>query len=283
MFPADQEETLVEFIYTRLSGKAETGIKPNLTTVEEVAEDIKSRCEEKIEPSKIIANMKALKTKDTKSLCNEIEELTEKLKVLYLQKKIPTDVASELAVKEGIDSLIEKVSNREAKTALIIGKFATINEATKIVNECESRQDKAHILAYQGSINNRNNNRGYQNRNNQNNYGPNPNQPYRNYYNNRNNNSFNNRNNNNSNYNNNQRNNIRYNNRFIQGYNNERYNSNYNGNQNKPNKNLRAITNGETGQQQRNIYHTTAQIQEVEENNFLDQQESTQTLDQFTH
>ena len=192
-----------------------------------------------------------------------------------------------MAIKTGIDTLKEKVANSETKILLKAGTFATITDATQKVmeNESEETNRTTNVLNINTQRYNRNypRNQGNQNRNNQNNYRPNTNQPYRNYYNNRNNNNFNNRNNNNSSYNNNMRNNIRYNNRFIQGYNNERYNSNFNGNQNRPNNNLRAITNIETGQQQRNIYHTTAQLQEVEDNNFLDQQESTQTLDQFTH
>ena len=44
------------------------------------------------------------------------------------------------------------VPNREAKTALNVGTFTTINESTRIVNECETQQDKVQALAYQGSL-----------------------------------------------------------------------------------------------------------------------------------
>ena len=109
MFSADQESILVEFIYTRLTGKAESGIISNLSTVEEIVKDIRSRCEKKIDLGNIISDMKALKSKNLKTLCNEIEELTEKLKVSYIQKNIPADVANELALRKGVETLIEKI------------------------------------------------------------------------------------------------------------------------------------------------------------------------------
>ena len=67
-----------------------------------------------------------------------------------------------LAVRKGIKTLIDKITNTDSRTALIVGKFEIIYEATRIVHECESRQNIAQIHHFQGSNNyNRNNNRDY--------------------------------------------------------------------------------------------------------------------------
>ncbi|XP_049300489.1 uncharacterized protein LOC125774273 [Anopheles funestus] len=140
------EEMLVKFLRTRLTGKARIGLPTSITTFKELLDDIKLRCEEKTNPDKVIAKLRAIKSGDTQKICNEVELLTAKLKVIYLEQGIPEKVANDMIVKKGIDTLKEKITNAETKTLLKAGTFTTITDVTQKVMENEGDETNKHVF-----------------------------------------------------------------------------------------------------------------------------------------
>lgn len=118
--PADQQPTLLKFIKTRLSGKARQAICDEVgqdcaALVQKVAE----KCKGHKTPENIIAKMRSCKQKDSiESFCKQIESLTDNLIELYIDFKVPSEVATSMATKPGVETLIAGVSNAETRTIL---------------------------------------------------------------------------------------------------------------------------------------------------------------------
>ncbi|XP_061500448.1 uncharacterized protein LOC133391306 [Anopheles gambiae] len=143
LFPKDTKQILVEFLKTRLTGKAQLGLAPNITDFETLIQDVKSRCQEKINPDKVIAELKSICHTDTKTLCDEVEILCTKLKVMYLKQNIPEQVANDMAVKRGIETLIDKVKLTETRIILQAGQYTSISDATEKALESERMHNSA--------------------------------------------------------------------------------------------------------------------------------------------
>lgn len=218
---AGELPTAIRFLKTRLTGKARLGLAENLVTVEAIVDDVKARCSEQISPENILAKLKNTKQKgDTNSLCDEVDNLANKLKSIYVGQGIPDGVAKSMATKAGVDALINGTNSFETKLILKAGTFRTIQEAVQKVRENatnaqQNQQTNAQVMAYGSQRynnfgrNNRgrrgNNRENYSNnsrdRNNSNYRGNNNNHRYQGRYQNRNN--YNNGNSNNNTYNNN--------------------------------------------------------------------------------
>lgn len=183
----EHNETAIKFVKTRLSGKARAALPPNARTLNEISDAIKIACKSTETPDTLLAKLKATKNKgDQQKFCDEIESLTQKLSTLYVDSKIPPEVASKMATKAGVDTLIKGVSNPELKIILKANEFTSIQKAIQKINESQPEQT-AQIFNYKtqnhrgrgrGNYSNnsqrgqyRNNyaqNSYYQNRNNQN-------------------------------------------------------------------------------------------------------------------
>ena len=147
--PNDQKVMLVKFIKTRITGKARIGLPRDLDNIDEILENIKVRCDEKTNPEKVINQSKTIQARQTTKICVEIEILTSKLKGLYLEQKIPEEVANKMAVKVGVDTLKEKNSNSETKILLKVGQYPTITAATQKVLENEIENNNSNqVLAF---------------------------------------------------------------------------------------------------------------------------------------
>ena len=141
-------QMLVKFLKTRLIGKARLGLPPNIDDFDSLINDIRSRCQEKLNPDKIISQLKSIRQTDTKALCDEVELLSTKLKNVYLQLHIPEKVANDMSLKHGINALIEKVHNQETKIVLKAGQFASVSDASEKVLENERNSNGSQILAF---------------------------------------------------------------------------------------------------------------------------------------
>lgn len=134
--PENQGDMLVKFIKTRITAKARVGLTNQIRSIDDLIADVKNRCEEKASPENIIAKMKSIKMGgNLDQYCNEIEQLTAKLKGIYLEQQIPEAVAKTMATKVGVDTLINNTNNLEAKIILKAGSFSTIKEAIQKLNE----------------------------------------------------------------------------------------------------------------------------------------------------
>lgn len=137
---ADHKPLAAKFLRTRLTGKARLGLPETANTIELIISNVRDRCQEKITPDSIIAKMRNVKQKQSvQTLCDELENLTAKLKSVYLSNKIPDDVASSMANKAGVDALINGVTNSDTKLILKAGTFNNIRDAiTKVVENSNS-------------------------------------------------------------------------------------------------------------------------------------------------
>ncbi|XP_035917752.1 uncharacterized protein LOC118515154 [Anopheles stephensi] len=85
-------------------------------------------------------NLTQLKLQAEKQYCKEL--LTDDLKMVYLERKVPQDLANKMATKAGIDTLIEKIPSKEAKTFLKWTEFSSITAATNKIVQNENNDDK---------------------------------------------------------------------------------------------------------------------------------------------
>lgn len=172
---ANQEALAARFLKTRLIGKARLGLADGLVTINGIIDDVKARCEDKTTPDNILAKMKTLKQQDTvEKFCDEVENLTAKLKGVYINNGIPERVSKSMSTKAGVDTLINGVSSVETKIILKASTFADIKEATQKVQENASNTSvqTAQMLNFKGREVNRqtqhnvryNNNRNESNR-----------------------------------------------------------------------------------------------------------------------
>lgn len=167
---ASLHSKLIQFVRTRLTGKARLGLPAVLATVDDLIADVKKRCEEKTTPEGILAKLKQLKpSTDTTKLTTEVETLTAKLKAIYLGKQIPEAVADSMATKAGIDALIEKTTNLEAKIILSAATFTSVADAVQKLNEQSARINAAQVLKFSTNRQQRPFGRGPNIQNNQNN------------------------------------------------------------------------------------------------------------------
>lgn len=156
----EQVATAVRFLRTRLTGKARLGLPENLNTIDAIINDVKARCSEQVSPENILAKLKSTKQKgDANSLCDEVDNLTNKLKSIYVGQGIPDGVAKSMATKAGVDALINGVNNFETKLILKAGNFSNIKEAVQKVQENNSStqtnsQNSAQVMTCNTQRNN---------------------------------------------------------------------------------------------------------------------------------
>ncbi|XP_062541140.1 uncharacterized protein LOC134209173 [Armigeres subalbatus] len=80
----------IKFLKTRLTGKARLGLPENLNTIDELAQNVKQRCANKITPDNVVAKLRAVKQKGSvENFCDEVDTLTNKLKAVYIEQGIP--------------------------------------------------------------------------------------------------------------------------------------------------------------------------------------------------
>ena len=133
---ANQAATAVKFVKTRLTKRARLGLPNNLATLQDIANDLKTRCKSQDNPESIVAKLKQIRKKSsTAEFCDEVENLTLKLKNLYMEQQIPCNVANSMATKAGLESLINGISSNETKLILKAGNFPSIKDAILKVNE----------------------------------------------------------------------------------------------------------------------------------------------------
>lgn len=149
---------VTRFIKTRLSGAARQAVPEN-STLEELIAALREHCSPKITPDNILAKLKNIKqTTSTDAFCEEVEKLTMKLKSVYISKHIPTDVATQMATKSGIDALIRGAKNNESRIILKAGSFVNFNDAVQkfLENSDRSNADEKNVqIFYSARGNNR--------------------------------------------------------------------------------------------------------------------------------
>lgn len=139
--PANQHPTLFKFLKTRLAGQARQALQGQLNDDPALlVQSVEQKCVSRQTPETIIAKMKNVKQRgQADTFCNEIETLTTKLNSLYVQQKIPADVACKMATKAGVESLIAGTNNPEIKLILKASSFNTIGDAIqKTLENCVS-------------------------------------------------------------------------------------------------------------------------------------------------
>lgn len=148
--PANQQGKAVKFLKTRLTGKARLGLPENLNTINQVAQDVKNRCASRETPDAVIAKLRATKQKgNPEKFCEEIDDLTAKLKAVYLRENMPEALANSMSTKAGVDALTNGINSQELKIILKAGSFHNIKDAIQKVNEnASTSQNPAQVLTF---------------------------------------------------------------------------------------------------------------------------------------
>lgn len=185
-------QTAIKFLRTRLTGKARLGLPDNLTTIDALIDNVKSRCEEIVTPESVLAKLKTIKQKgDIDSLCNDVDSLCSQLRATYIASGVPDNVAKKMATKAGVDALATGVTNHETRIILKAGNFTDVKQAIqKVAENANSNTNNSQILNFHTnrqfnrnrSVTNRS--RGNYNSNGNYNYNDNYNSNYNNNYNN---------------------------------------------------------------------------------------------------
>lgn len=144
----------VKFVTTRLSGKARSILPANITTLNEIVNVVKQNCESLETPESVAAKLKALKSKgDSDKYLESVEMLTAKLTSLYIKNDIPMTVATKMATKTGVDTLINNSTNSDTRIILKAADFPSIQAAIQKFNESNFNATTAQILNTQSSAN----------------------------------------------------------------------------------------------------------------------------------
>lgn len=132
------QNQVLRFVKTRLIDAARNSITEN-QSLQQLLDAVKTNCASKLTANNILAKLKSTQQKESSELfCNNIEKLTQQLKKVYLNERIPADVADKMSTKNGVDALIAGASNKETKILLKAGTFSTIHEAIQKLQENES-------------------------------------------------------------------------------------------------------------------------------------------------
>lgn len=141
------KDMLLKFLKTRLSGKARLGLPDNINTFDELITNVRERCQDLTSPEQLMAKLKCLKQKDNlDSFCEQIENISNKLKNTYIQQQIPENIANKMVNKAAVDALISGVSNNETKLILKAGSFVSVKDAIQKVQENNSNNNNSAIF-----------------------------------------------------------------------------------------------------------------------------------------
>lgn len=144
----DHQQMLLKFLKTRVTGKARLGLPVNINTFDEFIKNVKERCRDTTSIEQTIVKLKSIKQRENlDSFCEQIENISNKLKNIYIEKQIPENVATDMVKKAAIDALINGVSNQATKLILNAGSFDSIKDAIRRVQENGSSQNQA-ILTF---------------------------------------------------------------------------------------------------------------------------------------
>ena len=146
------DATIFKFIKTRLTGIARQTIN-GANSVDEIVLKLKEQCSPKITADSLRAKLKAAKQKgNLTQFCEEIEQLTSRLASQYIDETIPANKANQMATKAGIETLINGITNPEAKLILKAGNFSKISEATQKLQEGDfDNKPQANIFYARGN------------------------------------------------------------------------------------------------------------------------------------
>lgn len=151
--PAANTDAAIRLILSKLNGKARDLFTATPTTYQDIKDKITANCGEKISSDLALANLKNIKPRkgqDTCQFTKEIDNLTDKVKQAFIREQVPQQVASNLANKAAINSLIAASQKQETKMLLKVGKFASLSEALNIVveNENFNNESSASMLHF---------------------------------------------------------------------------------------------------------------------------------------
>lgn len=138
----------LKFIRTRLTGKARLGLPDNIASIEALLDNVKSRCESKLTSEIVLAQLKAIKERETDKICDRVNDLTAKLSSVYLAEKLPVETATKMATKAGVETLKTKVTNSDLKLILKAGSFQTIQDAIQKVRENINNESPPQVLSF---------------------------------------------------------------------------------------------------------------------------------------
>lgn len=142
------KQLALKFLRTRLTGKARLGLPDDVASIAALLANVKSRCESKLTSETVLAQLKAIKERDTDKICDRVNDLTAKLSSVYLAEKLPVEAATKMATKAGIEALKTKVTSSDLKLILKAGSFQTIQDAIQKVRENLNNEPPPQVLSF---------------------------------------------------------------------------------------------------------------------------------------
>lgn len=120
----------------------------------------------------MIAKLKAAKQKGSvENFCDEVDALTNKLKAVYIEQGIPIQLATSMATKTGVETLINGTNSQDNKIILKAGTFNDIKDATqKMLENSNNNSPHTQVLSFNTRGANTHINQGQHSRNNRGNY-----------------------------------------------------------------------------------------------------------------
>lgn len=129
------KETLFKFVKTRLTGVARQSII-GTQNLADTLDKIKIQCSPKFNSDNVKAKLSSLKQKGSiEEFCEQVEKLTQRLAITYIDENIPADKANQMATKTGVESLINGTDHHDSKIILKAGTFSKINDAIQKLQE----------------------------------------------------------------------------------------------------------------------------------------------------
>lgn len=129
---------LIQVILSRFEGKASQVFTAVPTTIDTIIDSLKQKFSIKTDPQTVIAKLTIMKQKkDFDSFADEIEKLSAKLELAYVENKVPQDVAKTLANKAGIQALVNGAKNEDTRNTVKFSKCENLAKAIQVGSENE--------------------------------------------------------------------------------------------------------------------------------------------------
>lgn len=127
----DNEVTALNFIKTRLTGKARLAIQDNISTLDQVIVALKQKCKgdnSQLLEAKLLSTKQL--SKDAITYAKEIEDLALGLTAAYISEGVREDTAESFAKNKAIKTIITNASNEKTRFIMEAGNFQTLQDAT---------------------------------------------------------------------------------------------------------------------------------------------------------
>jgi hypothetical protein len=142
-----QEENAVNFVKTRLTGKARLAVTDDIRNLDEIIQILKQKCSGE-KSHTIEAKLLTLKQngKDAVSFTNQINELAASLQSAYLSEGVRADTAETFAKNRAIRTMASNARSERTKLIMEAGNFENLHDAVTKFITVDSDSNSSNVL-----------------------------------------------------------------------------------------------------------------------------------------